>query len=84
MVAASRFCLLAMGTDDFTGVARIELAFPESRSGALTIVLSAVSCNRENRTLITRVSDGLPAIERHYSAALGTRTRTSPEGLLAV
>ena len=75
-----------MGTNNITGVARIHahgskiramLAFPESRFGALTIMLNANNCNGENRTLITRVSDGLPTIERHYSAVPGTRTRTS-------
>ena len=42
-----------MGTNNFTGVVRIELASPESRSGALTIMLNANNCNGENRTLIT-------------------------------
>lgn len=61
------------------GTVRIELTSPESRSGTLTIVLSAASCDGENRTLIARVSDGLPAIGIRHSAIPGTRTRTPPQ-----
>ena len=82
----------------YTGIAgarRVELLSPESESGALTVMRSAISCNGENRTasLSARPSlrsgsqtslrpshlpaIGLPTIERHYSAALGTRTPKS-------